>query len=241
MKLIEKIKSIFSVNENRQGKHLLAKKTKFTLIQIGDYMKIAKIPSGPLMVNSYLVWDENTNKGFIVDPGGYNATMEDMIRDENIDLEYIILTHGHMDHIGGVNEMKKIYGSKVVSSKDEIPMLEDPNYNMSIQFGNPVSVTPDITVTEGDTLKVGDATLHFIMTPGHSEGGMCIKLGDVLFSGDTLFEGSVGRTDFRGGDMDALVRSVREKLFVLDDNTRVFPGHMGETTIGREKVHNPFV
>lgn len=204
-------------------------------------MRIAKIPSGPLMVNSYLVWDEISKKGFIVDPGGYNATMQDMIRDEEIDLQYIILTHGHVDHIGGVNEMKKVYGAKVVSAKAEFPMLEDPGFNMSTDFGKPISIIPDMGVDEGDTLEIANMTLHFIMTPGHSEGGMCIRIGKILFSGDTLFEGSVGRTDFRGGDMMTLVKSVREKLFVLDDDTRVFPGHMGETTIGREKVQNPFV
>ena len=204
-------------------------------------MRIANIPSGPLMVNSYLVWDEISKRGFIVDPGGYNATMKDMIKNEGIELEYIILTHGHVDHIGGVNEMKKVYGCKIVSSKAEFPMLEDPNFNMSTDFGNPISITPDIGVDEGDILEIANMTLHFIMTPGHSEGGMCIRIGKILFSGDTLFEGSVGRTDFRGGDMNTLVKSVREKLFILDDDTRVFPGHMGETTIGREKVQNPFV
>ena len=204
-------------------------------------MRIANIPSGPLMVNSYLVWDEESKKGFIVDPGGYNASMKDMIKKEEIQLEYIILTHGHVDHIGGVNEMSKVYGSKILAAKAEIPMLEDPAFNMSTDFGKPIKITPHVAVDDGDTLEIGPMTLHFIMTPGHSPGGMCIRIGKILFSGDTLFQCSVGRTDFRGGDMDTLVKSIREKLFILDDDTRVFPGHMGETTIGREKVSNPFV
>lgn len=204
-------------------------------------MKVKNIPSGPLMVNTYLVWDD-TNKGFIVDPGGFNKKIEDSIAAENIDLEYIILTHGHCDHIGGVNAIKEKYGCKVVAAKAELPMLQDHNINMSRELlGAQVEFTPDILVDENDTMKIGNMLLHFIMTPGHSEGGMCIRIGRVLFSGDTLFHGSVGRTDFVGGSMEVLVNSIKEKLFVLPDDTKVFPGHMGSTTIGFEKENNPFV
>lgn len=204
-------------------------------------MKIKRIPSGPLMVNTYLTWDEKNNKGFIVDPGGFNDNIAKAIAEENIELEYIILTHGHCDHIGGVEEIKAKYGSKIVAAKAELPMLENSRLNMSVDFGVPVEFTPEILVEDGDTLEIGNMLLHFIMTPGHSEGGMCIRIGKILFSGDTLFCASVGRTDFAGGSMDTLIKSIKEKLFVLDDDTQVFPGHMGSTTIGYEKEHNPFV
>lgn len=204
-------------------------------------MKVKNIPSGPLMVNTYLVWDD-TNKGFIVDPGGLNEKIINSIEEENIDLEYIILTHGHCDHIGGVLAVQEKYNCKIVAARAELPMLEDHRINMSRDFfGKPVEFTPEILVDEGDTMEIGNMVLHFIMTPGHSEGGMCIRIGRVLFSGDTLFHGSVGRTDFIGGSMKVLVNSIKEKLFVLPDETKVFPGHMGSTTIGFEKENNPFV
>ena len=112
---------------------------------------------------------------------------------------------------------------------------------MSSAFGDDITITPDVLVGEEDNLKVGKMTLEFILTPGHSKGGMCIKVGKALFSGDTLFNSSVGRTDFYGGSMETLTKSIREKLFVLDDDVKVYPGHMGTTTIGYEKEHNPFV
>lgn len=207
-------------------------------------MKITNLPSGALQVNTYLAVDEETNKGFIVDPGGYNPALTKMVKDENIDIEYIILTHGHSDHICGVKEhLEDFPGAKVVADKEEEPMLHDVRFNFSAEFGMPYTVDADIYVTDGDELNVGSINLKFFHTPGHSPGGMCIyaEKENVLFSGDTLFRQSIGRTDFPGCSFEALAESIKEKLFVLPDETQVFPGHMGPTQIGFEKRNNPFV
>ncbi len=207
-------------------------------------MKITNLPSGPLSVNTYLAVDEETKKGFVVDPGGYNPKLTKMVQDEGIDIEYIILTHGHSDHICGVNEhLDDFPGAKVVANVNEKQMLEDPNLNMSTSFGAPQTVHADILVDDNDELQVGNLTLKFFYTPGHTTGGMCIYIAseNVLFSGDTLFRQSIGRTDFPGGSFKDLADAVHKKLFVLPDETAVLPGHMGTTTIGFEKGNNPFV
>ncbi len=207
-------------------------------------MRITNLPSGALQANTYLVVDENTNEGFIVDPGGYNKVLTKEVQENNVKIKYIILTHGHSDHICGVNEHKADFpDAKVVAYKDEEAMLEDPNLNQSPGFGVPYSTKADILVSDGDELKVGDVTLKFIHTPGHTEGGMCIYVEEAkaLFSGDTLFCQSIGRTDFPGGSYREIMDSIRKKLFLLPDDTNVFPGHMGPTSIGFEKENNPFV
>ena len=207
-------------------------------------MRITNLPSGALQANTYLAVDEKTNEGFIVDPGGYNKVLTKEVRDNDVNIKYIILTHGHSDHICGVNEHKAEFpDAKIVAYKDEEAMLEDPNLNQSPGFGVPYSTKADILVSDGDELKVGDVTLKFIHTPGHTEGGMCIyvKEAKALFSGDTLFRQSIGRTDFPGGSYKEIMDSIRKKLFLLPDDTNVFPGHMGTTSIGFEKENNPFV
>lgn len=207
-------------------------------------MRITNLPSGALQANTYLAVDEKTNEGFIVDPGGYNKVLTKEVRDNDVNIKYIILTHGHSDHICGVNEHKAEFpDAKIVAYKDEEAMLENPNLNQSPGFGVPYSTKADILVSDGDELKAGDVTLKFIHTPGHTEGGMCIyvKEAKALFSGDTLFRQSIGRTDFPGGSYKEIMDSIRKKLFLLPDDTNVFPGHMGMTSIGFEKENNPFV
>ena len=206
-------------------------------------MKIVNIPTGMLQANTYLVCDETSRLGFIVDLGGYSKELKNIIEKNDIQIQYIVLTHGHGDHIGGVQEhLKDFPDAKVVCSRAEEKMLLDPELNEAHHFGpEKVSFNPDILVDDGDTLTVGNMTMKFIMTPGHTEGGMCILVDDVRFSGDTLFCRSIGRTDLAGGDFKTLMESIKNKLFLLPDETQVLPGHMGTTTIGFEKEHNPFV
>ena len=206
-------------------------------------MRIQKFMTGPLQVNTYLVSDEATKKGFMVDPGGYSEKIRETIDEEKIELEYIILTHGHGDHIGGVADFKSLYPqARLVAAKEEKAMLSSPSMNFSRETtGKPVELVPDLAVEDGDQLMIGNLELKFILTPGHTKGGMCILADKALFSGDTLFQQSIGRTDFPGGSLDEIRHSIINKLFILPEDTQVFPGHMGITTIGNEMRNNPFV
>ncbi len=206
-------------------------------------MKVKHYLTGPLQVNTYLAFDEKTKKGFIVDPGGYESRITDDAEKEHIEIMYIILTHGHGDHIGGVARFRQDFpNADVVAYIDEKEMLSDPALNSSSEmFGHPVTVEPDIWVTDNKELQAGELKLTFLHTPGHTKGGMCIYADGCIFSGDTLFRYSIGRTDFYGGDYRIIKNSIKDRLYVFPDDTVVLPGHMGATTIGEEKRGNPFV
>lgn len=194
---------------------------------------------GPLGTNCYLVYDEASSEGILVDPAEPSSEVKEYIEQNRINVKYILNTHGHADHIEG----NAYFGYPVLIHKDDEPYLEDPSKNLSVLHGgeNPEMPQEVSNVADGDVVKLGGESCQLIHTPGHSPGGVCMKCGDLLFAGDTLFCDGVGRTDLPGGSYADLAKSVKEKLFSLPENTKVFPGHGPETTIGHEKHNNPYI
>ena len=206
-------------------------------------MKIKRFALGALWTNCYMISDSGS-EGIVIDPGGPAAEVEEYIRDNDIRLHWIILTHGHGDHIGGVPELRNLSENGIAIHTEDADCLVDANRNLSAFMGTSVELpSADKKLNEGDTLKVGNMNINVIHTPGHTLGGICLHIteGDeeVLVSGDTLFARSIGRSDLPGGDVDVLVRSLK-KLTDLPDKLRVLPGHGPETTIGAEKIYNPY-
>ena len=200
-------------------------------------MEIKVFPCGSLQTNCYLVWDPTSKIGFIVDPGDVSKDLKNFIDKEGITPDYIILTHGHGDHTGGISDLRKTYTDiKLIASRKEKKFL----FDRKASYGEG-GIECDIYVDDKEEMMIGDQKLKFISTPGHTPGGMCILMNKILFSGDTLFRSSIGRTDFPGGNFEDIVCSIKSKLFVLPEDTKVLPGHEEQTTIGYEARFNPFV
>lgn len=198
---------------------------------------------GPVQTNCYFLINEDTKEVLIVDPADRAQKIIEWINSEGLKPVAILLTHGHFDHIMGVAGVKKEYNIPIYASRDETEVLADPQINVSTMMGVYMSMKADELFSDGDVLELAGMKLKVISTPGHTIGSVCFYMEEekVLISGDTLFEASVGRSDFPTGSSRQLIESIKTRLFVLPDDTDVFPGHGGTTSIAYEKAHNPFI
>ena len=204
-------------------------------------MRIETIMVGQMGTNCYLAWDEESKRGFLVDPGEQADKIIRVCSRYEIKPEAILLTHGHFDHIMAAKKVKEYYQIPVYAGIHEEELLADAEKNLSAMWAEGFTMKADELVVDNQKLEIAGMKITVIETPGHTSGGVCyyIEKEHVLFAGDTLFFESYGRTDFSGGSMFALIRSLGKKLFVLPDETDVYPGHGQVTSIGYEKTHNP--
>ncbi|HCW54252.1 MAG TPA: MBL fold metallo-hydrolase [Clostridium sp.] len=198
-------------------------------------MVVETIIAGMYEENCYLLIDDKTKECGIIDPGGNAKGIENVIQSKGLEAKFILITHGHSDHVDGVEEISKDLNIPFYISKtDEEYMKKD-----DMVFG--AFLKSPIYLKEGDTVAFGSHTIKVIETPGHTKGGLCFLVDDLLFTGDTLFQGTIGRSDLPGGDMGELINNIKTKLLPLGDDIKVFPGHGPSSTIGFEKVRNPYL
>lgn len=201
-------------------------------------MFLKKLVVGALGTNCYLIGCKKTKKAAVIDPGGEKEVdlILNLLQENNFDLQYIINTHGHIDHIAGNRRLKSNTTASLLIHKLDADMLGDTNKNFSVFTGKEVCSPPaDIFLEEGDEIILGSLKFTVFHTPGHTPGGISLILDNVIFTGDTLFAGGVGRTDLPGGSYQDLQKSIKEKLLILGDNMIIYPGHGPDSTIGKER------
>lgn len=207
-------------------------------------MKIISLTVGPIMENCYIIYDEQSLEGIIVDPGDEADRILKAVQKLNLTIKYIVNTHGHADHIGANKQLGEALHAKLAIHADDAAMLTDPQLNLSISgyMGRVISSQPaDILLHENDIISFGNCQFKVIHTPGHTPGGICLVGENIVVSGDSLFAGSIGRTDFPTGSMTDLVSSLKTKILTLDPKMHVFPGHGGPSVIEWEKQNNPYL
>lgn len=205
-------------------------------------MILERLVVGPFEVNCYIFGDKKTKEILVIDPGDDFPLIWDRISESEYQVKGIVLTHGHADHIGAVTELKNKTLAPIYIHPEDKDMLPDPKLNRSIYFGFSVTSPPaDKILKEGDMLQIGELNLKVIHTPGHTPGGICLEYDKILFTGDTLFAGSIGRTDFPGSSFQTLINSIKKKILTLPDEITIYPGHGPSSTIGEERVNNPFL
>lgn len=206
-----------------------------------EELKVGCIVLGILENNCYFVHRDGEHECIFIDPNSQGDKLFIKLREKGLTVKAILLTHGHFDHIMGANEMREISGAKIYALREEEELLNDSGMNSSAKVGKNYTVKPDVLLKDGEEVSVGGVTLKVIATPGHTIGGCCYfsEEDKVLFSGDTLFFESVGRTDFDTGNVSRLKQSIA-KLLELPEDVKVYPGHGEFTTIEHEKYYNPF-
>lgn len=209
-------------------------------------MKIIQTVVGHMEVFCYLVYDEETREGILIDPAGNEDRLLHILKSENVTLRYIVNTHGHPDHTCGNDLLRGATGAKVVMHREDDAFFQRPAaQEMTRMMGFPAASPADITVQDGDTLTFGRITAHFVHTPGHTPGACCILIDGNLFTGDTLFVGAVGRTDLPGGSLDQLLGSLKTRIATLPPETVIWPGHdygdRSSSTVAHELESNPYL
>ncbi len=207
----------------------------------GMSVKIKSLAVGTLEENCYVVYNEGSGEAMIIDPGDEPDRILDLVKEGGVSVKYIVCTHAHFDHVGAIPELKEETGAKIVMHDEERPVYAAAK-DMAAVWGFDINdmPEPDIFVKEGDIIELGDLKFAVLHAPGHSPGSMCLYGHGLLFSGDTVFAGSIGRTDFPGGSIDKMKESFR-RIISLPEETEIYSGHGPVTTVGREKRENFFV
>ena len=202
------------------------------------------LPVGPLQCNCSIIGDETTHEGIVIDPGDDIATIVGLIRKHNLQIKQIVITHAHIDHVGGAMKLRAATGAPILLNHNDYTLLKMLDLQAAwIGMTAPGNVEIEHSVGESDTIKAGPLLANVIHTPGHTEGSICLHFPaeNRMIAGDTLFAGSIGRTDLPGGSFDKIINSLQEKVLALLDETVVVPGHGPITTIGEERESNPFL